>query len=129
HLAGRRSARAQELLVEDPARAGALAGERQQEAPWRRPPRHRRSLAMLVLIAGGGTGGHLFPGIAVAEELRSRGHEVVFVGTDEGLEARVLPEHGWPLELIEVRGIKGGGLAGALKGMFAVPKALLRCGA
>ncbi len=46
---------------------------------------------MKVVIAGGGTGGHLFPGIAVAEELKARGHEVRFVGTARGIEARVCP--------------------------------------
>ncbi len=58
-----------------------------------------------VLLAGGGTGGHLFPGIAVAEEIRARGGEVLFVGTAQGLEARVLPAQGWPLELIRVQGL------------------------
>ncbi len=83
---------------------------------------------MNVVIAGGGTGGHLFPGIALAEELRARGHEVTFVGTERGIEARVLPIEGWPLELIDVRGLKGGGLGGALKGSLHVPRALLQSG-
>jgi UDP-N-acetylglucosamine--N-acetylmuramyl-(pentapeptide) pyrophosphoryl-undecaprenol N-acetylglucosamine transferase len=77
-----------------------------------------------VVIAGGGTGGHLFPGIAVAEELTARGHQVTFVGTERGIEARVCPKEGWPLELIEVGGIKGGGFFGALRGVARVPKAL-----
>ncbi|RLB46209.1 MAG: UDP-N-acetylglucosamine--N-acetylmuramyl-(pentapeptide) pyrophosphoryl-undecaprenol N-acetylglucosamine transferase, partial [Deltaproteobacteria bacterium] len=57
-----------------------------------------------ILVAGGGTGGHLFPGIAVVEELRRRieGLEVTFVGTARGIEARVLPEMGENLELLEV---------------------------
>jgi UDP-N-acetylglucosamine--N-acetylmuramyl-(pentapeptide) pyrophosphoryl-undecaprenol N-acetylglucosamine transferase len=79
---------------------------------------------MQIIIAGGGTGGHLFPGIAIAEELRARGHAVTFVGTARGIEARVLPNEGWPLELIQVRGIKGGGVGGTLQGLFAVPRAL-----
>jgi UDP-N-acetylglucosamine--N-acetylmuramyl-(pentapeptide) pyrophosphoryl-undecaprenol N-acetylglucosamine transferase len=79
---------------------------------------------MKVLIAGGGTGGHLFPGVAIAEELRARGHEVTFVGTQRGIEARVLPELGWPLELIEVQGMKGGGVASALRGLARVPRAM-----
>ncbi len=81
---------------------------------------------MKVLIAGGGTGGHLFPGIAVAEELVARGHEVTFVGTERGIEARVCPKEGWPLELIDVGGIKGGGFFGALKGLARVPRAMLQ---
>jgi UDP-N-acetylglucosamine--N-acetylmuramyl-(pentapeptide) pyrophosphoryl-undecaprenol N-acetylglucosamine transferase len=83
---------------------------------------------MNVVIAGGGTGGHLFPGIALAEELRARGHHVTFVGTERGIEARVLPKEGWPLELIEVRGLKGGGFGGFLRGSWQVPNALLRSG-
>jgi UDP-N-acetylglucosamine--N-acetylmuramyl-(pentapeptide) pyrophosphoryl-undecaprenol N-acetylglucosamine transferase len=78
-----------------------------------------------VVIAGGGTGGHLYPGIAVAEELRARGgHEVLFVGTARGIEARVVPREGWPLELIDVAGLKGGGLVGIARGLLRVPRAL-----
>ncbi|MCB9753947.1 MAG: undecaprenyldiphospho-muramoylpentapeptide beta-N-acetylglucosaminyltransferase [Myxococcales bacterium] len=78
---------------------------------------------MRVMIAGGGTGGHLFPGIALAEEVRARGGEVVFVGTERGIEARVLPAQGWPLELIEVSGIKGRGVRGLLTGLLRLPRA------
>ncbi len=62
-----------------------------------------------VLIAGGGTGGHLFPGIAVVEELRRRIEDVqvTFVGTERGIEARVLPELGERLELLDVTPLKG----------------------
>src|SRR4051794_21332719 len=64
------------------------------------------SLAMRLLIAGGGTGGHLFPGVAIAEELRARAPDaqIRFVGTRRGIEARVLPQLGWDLALIEVSG-------------------------
>jgi UDP-N-acetylglucosamine--N-acetylmuramyl-(pentapeptide) pyrophosphoryl-undecaprenol N-acetylglucosamine transferase len=79
---------------------------------------------MKALIAGGGTGGHLFPGIAVAEELKARGHEVHFVGTTRGIEARVCPAEGWPLHLIRVSGLKGGGLFGILRGLLNLPRAL-----
>jgi UDP-N-acetylglucosamine--N-acetylmuramyl-(pentapeptide) pyrophosphoryl-undecaprenol N-acetylglucosamine transferase len=84
--------------------------------------------AVKIVIAGGGTGGHLFPGIAVAEELRARGHEVVFVGTARGIEAKAVPAAGWALELIDVKGIKGGGIGGALAGLVRVPKALSQSG-
>jgi UDP-N-acetylglucosamine--N-acetylmuramyl-(pentapeptide) pyrophosphoryl-undecaprenol N-acetylglucosamine transferase len=79
-----------------------------------------------LLIAGGGTGGHLFPGVAIAEELRARdpGAEIRFVGTRRGIEARVLPELGWSLELVEVSGLKTVGLVGALRGLLRLPKAL-----
>ncbi len=75
---------------------------------------------MKVLIAGGGTGGHLFPGIALAEEVVTRHHanEVVFVGTDRGLEARVVPKEGYPLEIIRAQGLKGKRLGALLAGLF-----------
>ncbi len=63
---------------------------------------------MRLVVAGGGTGGHLFPGIAVAEEFlaRDKCNEVLFVGTANGIEARVLPRLGYPLELIAVTGMR-----------------------
>lgn len=83
---------------------------------------------MKILIAGGGTGGHLFPGVAIAEELRARhpDAQITFVGTRRGIEARVLPELGWPLELIEVSGLKTVGAAGAVRGLFRLPRAYLQ---
>ncbi len=64
---------------------------------------------MKLVIAGGGTGGHLFPGIAVAEEFLARdpGNEVLFVGTERGIEARAVPAAGYRLELISAAGIRG----------------------
>jgi UDP-N-acetylglucosamine--N-acetylmuramyl-(pentapeptide) pyrophosphoryl-undecaprenol N-acetylglucosamine transferase len=69
-----------------------------------------------LIIAGGGTGGHVFPGLAVAYELRERGAEVTFVGTARGLEARVVPEQKFALELLDVEPMKGGGIARAARG-------------
>ena len=62
-----------------------------------------------LLIAGGGTGGHVFPALAVAREWMTRGQErkVVFVGTQRGIEARLVPEAGFPLETIRSAGLKG----------------------
>ena len=78
-----------------------------------------------LLIAGGGTGGHLFPGVAIAEELRAREPDaaVRFVGTERGIEARVLPGLGWELALIQVSGLKTVGVWGAIKGVFRLPRA------
>jgi UDP-N-acetylglucosamine--N-acetylmuramyl-(pentapeptide) pyrophosphoryl-undecaprenol N-acetylglucosamine transferase len=83
---------------------------------------------MRLIIAGGGTGGHLFPGVALAEELRSRDPDaaVRFVGTARGIEARVLPGLGWELVLIEVSGLKTVGALGALRGLVRLPRALLQ---
>lgn len=82
---------------------------------------------MKMLIAGGGTGGHLFPGIALAQEVTTRHpkNDVLFVGTARGLEARVVPQSGYKLELIEVGGLKGMGLAKLLGNLLQVPKAML----
>jgi UDP-N-acetylglucosamine--N-acetylmuramyl-(pentapeptide) pyrophosphoryl-undecaprenol N-acetylglucosamine transferase len=77
-----------------------------------------------VIIAGGGTGGHLFPGLAVAEELRARGHEVRFVGTEKGIEARAVPAAGYALDLIDIAGIKRRGFKAAMSGLWRVPKAM-----
>ncbi|MBK8264268.1 MAG: undecaprenyldiphospho-muramoylpentapeptide beta-N-acetylglucosaminyltransferase [Nannocystis sp.] len=80
-----------------------------------------------VILAGGGTGGHLFPGIALAEEVVRRGGEVLFVGTARGIEARVVPELGYGLRLIDASGIKGRGLAGLLRGLWRLPRAWWQC--
>jgi UDP-N-acetylglucosamine--N-acetylmuramyl-(pentapeptide) pyrophosphoryl-undecaprenol N-acetylglucosamine transferase len=81
-----------------------------------------------LVIAGGGTGGHLFPGIAMAEELTSRQPQnaVVFVGTERGIEARAVPKAGYPLELIDVTGLKGKGVSGTVRGLLRLPRALLQ---
>jgi UDP-N-acetylglucosamine--N-acetylmuramyl-(pentapeptide) pyrophosphoryl-undecaprenol N-acetylglucosamine transferase len=83
-------------------------------------------VATRLLIAGGGTGGHLFPGVAIAEALRARepNAEVLFVGTARGIEARVLEPAGWQLALIEASGLKTVGVLGALKGLFKIPRAV-----
>jgi UDP-N-acetylglucosamine--N-acetylmuramyl-(pentapeptide) pyrophosphoryl-undecaprenol N-acetylglucosamine transferase len=79
---------------------------------------------MRVIIAGGGTGGHLYPGIAIAEEVTARpGGEVLFVGTARGLEAKLVPAAGYPLELLEVSGLKRTGWRGLARGLGRLPRA------
>lgn len=84
------------------------------------------SAAPRIVIAGGGTGGHLFPGLALAERLRARGAEVTFVGTARGIEARVIPPAGYPLELIDVAGLKGQGLGQTMRALGRLPPAALQ---
>ena len=83
---------------------------------------------MRVIFAGGGTGGHLFPGLAVARELQQRDSmtEILFVGTEQGIEARVLPREGFRLETIPVRGLKGRGIRGLLDAAWGIPSGLYR---
>lgn len=82
---------------------------------------------MRVLIAGGGTGGHLFPGIALAEEVVTRHpkNDVVFVGTTRGLEARVVPQNGFVFEAITSRGLKGMGPLKLVLGLLTLPWSFL----
>ena len=64
---------------------------------------------MRVIIAGGGTGGHVYPGIAVAKEIMRRNSqaEVLFIGTEKGLESKVIPQEGFQLQTITISGVKG----------------------
>jgi len=84
-------------------------------------------VGLRVVIAGGGTGGHLYPGIAVARELQSRqpDAEVSFAGTARGIETRVVPREGFPLDLIRSGGVKGKSLLGRVRGALLVPLGLL----
>jgi UDP-N-acetylglucosamine--N-acetylmuramyl-(pentapeptide) pyrophosphoryl-undecaprenol N-acetylglucosamine transferase len=77
---------------------------------------------LTVLIAGGGTGGHLYPGIAVARELmKEPATRVTFVGTASGLESRVLPREGFELDVIRSSGLKGKSLAAFARGVGFLP--------
>src|SRR2546422_1254973 len=78
---------------------------------------------MRVLVAGGGTGGHLYPGIAVAREFMARvpGAEVTFVGTAQGIESRVVPHEGFALDVIRSGGLKGKSLTSLARGMGLLP--------
>jgi UDP-N-acetylglucosamine--N-acetylmuramyl-(pentapeptide) pyrophosphoryl-undecaprenol N-acetylglucosamine transferase len=82
---------------------------------------------MRVLIAAGGTGGHIYPGIAVAKEImrRDRMSEVRFVGTARGLETRLVPQAGFELSIIESTGLKNVGVMARLRGLAVLPKSFL----
>ena len=73
-----------------------------------------------VMITTGGTGGHVFPGLAVAAKLVARGARVFWLGTREGMEAKLVPEHGVDFEAISFRGVRGKGLRTLLLGPFAL---------
>jgi UDP-N-acetylglucosamine--N-acetylmuramyl-(pentapeptide) pyrophosphoryl-undecaprenol N-acetylglucosamine transferase len=86
------------------------------------------SPALRVLIAGGGTGGHIIPALAVAHELFTRHQaEVLFVGTPRGLESRMVPAAGFRLRLIEVGPLKNVSLATRIRTMLDIPRSLIAC--
>lgn len=78
-----------------------------------------------ILVAGGGTGGHVFPGLAVARALgRLADVQIVFAGSPRGLEARLVPEQGYALELLDVEPMKGGGAPRAIRSALVAAKAM-----
>ena len=78
---------------------------------------------MHIVIAGGGTGGHLFPGIAIAEEFLRRDDkaEVIFIGTKKGIESRLLGPLGYELREIDIEGVKGRGFKALVRGVYQIP--------
>src|SRR5438105_13553783 len=80
-------------------------------------------MSLRVVIAGGGTGGHLYPGIAVARELLTRraDAQISFAGTSKGIEARVVPREGFPLDVIRSGGLKGKSIADRARGGSLLP--------
>lgn len=84
---------------------------------------------MTIVIAAGGTGGHLYPAVAVAREFlrRDPATQVLFVGTTRGLESKVLAHEGFDLALISARPVMGKGLLGMVTGLCALPVSLWQC--
>jgi UDP-N-acetylglucosamine--N-acetylmuramyl-(pentapeptide) pyrophosphoryl-undecaprenol N-acetylglucosamine transferase len=84
---------------------------------------------MRIVIAGGGTGGHVIPALAIAHQLKKQfAAEVLFIGTARGIETRLVPQAGFPLELIKVGGLKNVSLMTRAKTMFDLPRALWASG-
>jgi len=77
-------------------------------------------MTMTVMITTGGTGGHVFPGLAVAGKLATRGARVFWLGTRDGLEAKLVPQHGVDFESVAFRGVRGKGLRTLVLGPFAL---------
>ena len=82
-------------------------------------------MTMTVMITTGGTGGHVFPGLAVAAKLAARGANVFWLGTREGIEAKLVPQHGVEFESLSFRGVRGKGLRTLLLGPYALLAACL----
>jgi len=83
----------------------------------------------VFLMAAGGTGGHVIPALAVARELRQRGHMVVFIGTERGVESRLAPRERFPLELIRIGGLKRVGVRRAASSLAQLPLSIMRSAA
>ena len=82
---------------------------------------------MKVVIAGGGTGGHLYPGIAIAREvLKEHNNDVLFIGTEQGIEAKVLPREGLPVRFITVGKLKGMTFGSAVKTIVTLPLSVMQ---
>jgi UDP-N-acetylglucosamine--N-acetylmuramyl-(pentapeptide) pyrophosphoryl-undecaprenol N-acetylglucosamine transferase len=80
--------------------------------------------ALTVMIMAGGTGGHVYPALSVAAWLRERRHRVVWLGTARGIEARLVPQAGYPLETLAVTGLRGKSLATWLAAPFKLMRSL-----
>jgi UDP-N-acetylglucosamine--N-acetylmuramyl-(pentapeptide) pyrophosphoryl-undecaprenol N-acetylglucosamine transferase len=83
---------------------------------------------MRLLIAGGGTGGHLFPAVAVARAVKAEDPEanVLFVGTEHGIEARIIPDTEFPIRYIIARGMRGTGILNKLRGAVELPLGIMQ---
>jgi len=84
-------------------------------------------MRLRFLMAGGGTGGHVIPLLAVARELAGRGHDVVFVGTDRGIEAKLVPAAGFELRRIDIGGLNRVSAVQKAATLFKLPIATLAC--
>ncbi len=80
-----------------------------------------------LLIMAAGTGGHIFPGLAIADTMRARGWQVSWLGTRRGMEADIVPKHGIAFEAIDFAGLRGKGLRHMLTGVLKMAAAFVRC--
>jgi UDP-N-acetylglucosamine--N-acetylmuramyl-(pentapeptide) pyrophosphoryl-undecaprenol N-acetylglucosamine transferase len=80
---------------------------------------------MKILLAGGGTGGHVIPALAIAEELKRRGHDAGFVGTARGIETRLVPKSGFPLYLVNIGALNRVSLATRVRTLISLPLSIV----
>jgi UDP-N-acetylglucosamine--N-acetylmuramyl-(pentapeptide) pyrophosphoryl-undecaprenol N-acetylglucosamine transferase len=79
-----------------------------------------------IMIVAGGTGGHIFPGIAVSDYLKSQNWQVVWLGTEDRMEAEVVPRYGIDIRFIDMKGVRGNGMVRLIKAPFMVLKAIFQ---
>ena len=77
-------------------------------------------MSKTFLLMAGGTGGHIFPALAVAEALQQKGHQVVWLGSEGAMESRIVPQHDIPLETLAIKGVRGNGLGRKLSLPFTL---------
>jgi UDP-N-acetylglucosamine--N-acetylmuramyl-(pentapeptide) pyrophosphoryl-undecaprenol N-acetylglucosamine transferase len=80
-----------------------------------------------LMIMAAGTGGHIFPGIAIAQTMRARGWEVTWLGTSHGMERDIAPKHGIAMDVIDFAGMRGKGLGHTVKGAFKMAASFTDC--
>lgn len=79
-----------------------------------------------LLVMAGGTGGHVFPGLAVADRLQSEGWQVSWLGTSDRMEAQLVPEHGYEIDFIDIAGVRGNGLKRLLMAPLRIIKSIIQ---
>ncbi len=80
------------------------------------------------MLMAGGTGGHVFPALAVAQELRDRGVAVSWIGTPDSFESRLVPQHGFEIQLVNIKGLRGNGMMRWLSAPFKLVRAMFQAG-
>ena len=80
-----------------------------------------------LMVMAAGTGGHIFPGLAIADTMRARGWQVSWLGTQRGMESEIVPKHGLAFDAIDFSGLRGKGLKHTVTGIFKLAAGFLRC--
>lgn len=83
-------------------------------------------MSKTLLVMAGGTGGHVFPGLAVANRLKAQGWTVHWLGTADRMEAELVPAHGYPISFIDIQGVRGNGIKRLLVAPYRIVKSICR---